>query len=207
MKLTHFCAIALVIAFVVPGYAKDAAVAAKDAQSAYEPVNKPGVGHEFLKRLVGEWSVKKTFYPKGGSAVVSSGTCHQSMIHDGRFLKCEFVFEQNGTETTGLGVIGYDVDSEQFTSFWTDSRSTRMSVRQSEGNFDGATLVMHSRQISPSGDANHRPKRNSLTETQIEDDGNRIVHQQYSVGDDQQKLLIMKLVMKRTISPGTDRAH
>ena len=30
------------------------------------------------------------------------------MIHDGRFLQSEFVFEQDGKKSTGLGLVGFD---------------------------------------------------------------------------------------------------
>jgi hypothetical protein len=65
------------------------------------------------------------------------------MIHDGRFLQSEFVFEQNGQKTSGLGLVGFDPESGQFTTVWTDSRSTRMSLRQSEEPFNGKEIILH----------------------------------------------------------------
>ena len=50
------------------------------------------------------------------------------MIHGGRFLQSEFVFHGPRGDTTGLGIIGYETESGRFTSFWTDSRSTRISI-------------------------------------------------------------------------------
>ena len=38
----------------------------------------------------------------------SPGTCRQTMIHDGRFLQSEFVFEQAGRKSTGLGLTGFE---------------------------------------------------------------------------------------------------
>ena len=69
----------------------------KDAQSSYEPRSGPGAGQKYLEAFVGEWDVVKTFYPRtGGDPSRSPGTCRQTMIHDGRFLQSEFVFEQAG---------------------------------------------------------------------------------------------------------------
>jgi hypothetical protein len=94
-----------------------------------------------------DWEVEKTFYPRTGDPAKTKGECRQTMIHDGRFLQSEFVFEQNGQKTSGLGLVGFDPESGQFTTVWTDSRSTRMSLRQSEEPFNGKEIVLHSRSI------------------------------------------------------------
>ena len=69
------------------------------------------------------------------------------MIHDGRFLQSEFVFEQDGKKSTGLGLVGFDATTGQFTTVWTDSRSTRMSLRQSQQPFSGKEIVLQSRSL------------------------------------------------------------
>src|SRR5262245_46456636 len=108
----------------------------KDPQSSYEPRSKPGLGQQFLERMVGDWDVTKTFYPRSGSPAVAKGHCRQHMIHDGRFLQSDFTFEQGQTRTTGQGLIGFEADKGVFTSVWTDSRSTRMSLRQGKDKFN-----------------------------------------------------------------------
>jgi hypothetical protein len=166
----------------------------KDPQSNFEPRSQPGAGQRFLDRFVGDWQVVKKFYPRTGDPAVATGTCRQTMIHDGRFLKSEFVFEQDGKKTTGLGVIGFDTDSGKFTSFWTDSRSTRMSIRQSEDKFNGSEIVLFSRSLETSD----KPPRRSKTVTHLEDDGRRIVHRQYTVAADGSERLVMELLMTRS---------
>src|SRR5579884_2512393 len=106
------------------------AQAPKDPQAAFEPRSNPGAGQKFLEKMVGDWDVVKTFYPRAGAPFRMTGSCRQTMIHGGRFLQSEFVFEANGTKTTGLGLVGFEADSGKFTSVWTDSRATRMSFRQ-----------------------------------------------------------------------------
>jgi hypothetical protein len=166
----------------------------KDLQSEYEPRNDPGYGQMFLKKLVGDFIVEKKFYPRSGSPVEIGGECRQAMIHNGRFLKCDFAFQQNGKSDTGLGIIGFDTDTNRFTSFWTDSRSNRVSIRQSEDAFDGKTLVLHSRQLDP----NKSRRSDSVTETRIEDDGKKVVHQQYVLEQGKKKRIIMELVLIRS---------
>jgi len=172
-------------------FTSDAQQARKDAQSSYEPRSDPGAGQKFLSRFAGHWTVVKTFYPRSGAPAVAMGECHQTMIHGGRFLRSEFLFHDSSGDTTGLGVIGFEADSGLFTSFWTDSRSTRVSIRHSEAPFDGKEIRMVSRTLDS------EQQRRSRTLTHLEDDDRRIVHQQFVAGADGKERLIMQLVMTR----------
>jgi hypothetical protein len=165
----------------------------KDAQSAYEPRSRPGSGQKYLETFAGDWEVEKTFYPRTGAPAKTKGECHQTMIHDGRFLKSEFVFEQEGKRTTGLGLVGFDPESGQFTTIWSDSRSTRMSLRQSEEPFNGKEIVLHSRSIEKDAGGSRR----SRTVTRMEANGDRIIHRQYTIAAGGQERLIMELSMTR----------
>ena len=169
----------------------------RDPQSAFEPRSGPGAGQKYLETFVGGWDVEKTFYPRGGDPAKTKGTCRQTMIHDGRFLQSEFVFEQDGKKTTGLGLVGFDPESGQFTTVWTDSRSARMSLRQSQEPFNGKEIVLHSRSIEKDA----RGARTSRTITRMEANGDRIVHRQYTVSADGQERLIMELNMSRKSKP------
>lgn len=166
----------------------------EEAHALYEPRSSPGSGQEFLKRFVGEWRVTKKFYPPTGEAVETTGKCTQIMIHDGRFLKSEFTFGEGNAATTGLGIVGYDPKTDKFTSFWTDSRSTRISIRESEAPFKGSELVLFSRSLDE--DAKDKGRR-SKTVTRFENQGSEIVHRQYSQGPAQEDRLMMELTLKR----------
>jgi hypothetical protein len=170
---------------------KPATPPAKDPQATYEPRSSPGEGQKFLTQFVGNWSVVKTFHPRNGQPVVSRGTCTQTMIHDGRFLRSDFVFNDGAGQTTGMGIIGFDADSGKFTSFWTDSRSTRFSIRQSRDKFDGSKIVLLSKSLD---DPNARQSR---TITHLEDNGKRITHQQFAASPDGSERLMMELVMQK----------
>ena len=165
----------------------------KDPQSSFEPRSKPGVGQKFLEKFVGDWDVAKTFYPRTGEPARSTGECRQAMIHGGRFLKSDFVFGHGDSRTTGTGVIGFETETGKFTSFWTDSRSTRMSLRQSKDKFNGDEIVLFSRSLQDDA----KEARVSRTVTRLEDDGRKIVHRQYSVATDGKERLVMELVMTR----------
>ncbi|HYB53721.1 MAG TPA: DUF1579 family protein [Thermoanaerobaculia bacterium] len=164
-----------------------------EAQAAYEPRSGPGAGQKFLEKLAGEWDVVKTFYPASGDPARSNGRCVQSMVHGGRFLKSDFVFDGPSGKTTGLGLIGFESESGRFTSVWTDSRSTRMSLRRSDMPFNGEEIVLYGRSLD--GEAAGRPR--SRTVTHLEDGGRRILHRQYVPGPDGKERLIMELEMTR----------
>jgi Protein of unknown function (DUF1579) len=122
-----------------------------------------------------------------------TGECRQTMIHEGRFLKSEFVFEHDGAKTTGLGIIGFEPDSGIFTSVWTDSRSTRMSLRQSKEPFNGKEIVLYSRSLNDEG----KGLRRSRTVTRLEEDGHKIVHRAYVTTAEGKEHLFMELLMTR----------
>jgi hypothetical protein len=166
----------------------------KDPQSSYEPRSGPGAGQKFLEKFAGDWDVTKTFYPRsGGEPARATGQCHQQMINDGRFLESRFVFEQRGTKTTGLGLIGFEPETAKFTSVWTDSRQTRMSLRQSQDKFNGEEIVLYGRTL---GGDNKGPAR-SRTVTRLGDDGRKIVHRQFAIDAEGKERLVMELVLTR----------
>src|SRR3954453_22508616 len=113
----------------------------KDAQSSYEPRSGPGAGQNYLAMFAGDWDVSKVFYPRTGDPVRSAGQCRQTMIQGGRFPQSEFTFGQGERKSTGLGIIGFEPETRRFTSFWVDSRQTRVSARQSREPFDGQKVV------------------------------------------------------------------
>jgi hypothetical protein len=165
----------------------------KDQQSSFEPRSQPGAGQKFLEKFVGDWEVVKSFYPRSGIAVSTKGECRQTMIHGGRFLQSEFVFGSGDDKTTGLGIIGFETATGKFTSVWTDARSTRMSLRQSRSEFDGAQIVLYGCSLNEEG----KNERQSRTVTRLEDEGRKLLHRQYIVEADGKERLIMELAMTR----------
>src|SRR4051812_38145518 len=80
----------------------------QDAQSTYEPKSAPGEGQKFLQKLVGDFEVTKTFYPRGGGEPNrATGECKQFMIHGGRFLQSDFTFGTGPEKSTGMGLTGF----------------------------------------------------------------------------------------------------
>ena len=92
---------------------------------------------------------------------------------------------------SGLGLIGFEPEGGKFTSVWTDSRQTRMSLRQSEDAFDGEQIVLYGKELSS------KEGRRSKTVTRLEADGKRIVHRQYAMEAGTADRLVMELTMTR----------
>ena len=167
--------------------------AKKDPQQAFEPRSGPGAGQAFLKKFVGDWVVEKKFFPRGGSAAnTTAGTCKQEMIHDGRFLRSEFVFDAATGKSTGTGTIGYEPDSGLFTSTWIDSRQTRMSFRKSQVKFAGEKIELFGQILGAEPEA-----RKSKTVTTLENEVGKIVHKQYSIAADGAERRVMELVLTK----------
>lgn len=165
----------------------------QDPQSTYEPRSQPGIGQKFLEKLVGDWDVEKVFYPRSGEPIRAPGQCRQTMINDGRFLQSNFTFHDANGTTTGLGLTGFDPETGQFTTVWIDSRSTRMSLRQSKEKFNGEEIVLYSRSLQDSAP----PVRTSRTNTHLENNGRRLIHRQHSINPDGTERLVMELIMTK----------
>jgi hypothetical protein len=165
----------------------------KDAQSSYEPNSRPGAGQKYLEKMVGNWDVTKVFHPREGAPVRAPGECRQTMIQEGKFLQSEFSFQQGDRKSTGLGIIGFEPESGRFTSFWVDSRQTRMSARQSREPFDGKAIVLYTLTLDPQG----KESRRSRTVSQLENDEHTLIHRQYALGSGGEERLMMELIMTR----------
>src|SRR5262249_48335087 len=137
----------------------------KDPQSKFEPKSSPGAGQKFLAQFVGDWDVEKSFFRREGERSRQKGECRQTMIHGGRFLRSECVFRSDAGESTGTGLIGFEPETGKFTSTWIDSRQTRMSFRQSEGEFDGQEIVLIGKALGEGV----KEGRRSRTVTRLED--------------------------------------
>ncbi len=166
---------------------------AQQNQNQYEPPSLPGAGQKLLAQFAGEWDVVKTFFPRSGKPVVSKGTCRQYMVHDGKFLQSEFTFvNPDGTKTTGTGVSGFDPKTNRFTTVWYDSRQTTMSIRQSDGTFDGKNIVLWSTPLDPD-----HPGRKSVARAHLEEGGRVLLYQHLLLEGQGKERMIFEMRMTR----------
>lgn len=168
-------------------------VIAQETHKDYEPPNGAGAGQKLLAQLTGEWDVVKTFFPANGKPTVSKGTCRQQMVQNGKFLRSDFTFVNvDETKSTGTGVSGFDSKTNRFTTVWYDSRQTTMSIRQSDGTFDGKNIVLWATHLDPD-----RPGRKTVTRSHLEEEGRLLLYRHFAIDDKGQERMFIELRMTR----------
>jgi len=159
----------------------------------YEPSNAPGAGQKLLAQFAGDWDVVRTFVPASGAQTVTKGTCKQVMTHGGRFLQSDFTFvNPDGSKTTGTGISGFDSKTNRFTTVWYDSHQTTMSIRQSDGTFDGQNIVLWATSLDPD-----RPGRKTVARARLEQGGRLLLHRHFVVDPNGTERLMIELRMTR----------
>ena len=171
-----------------------AAVAvAQKTHDQYEPLNAAGGGQKLLVQFVGDWDVVKTFFPTDGKPIVTKGACKQYMIQDGKFLQSDFIFmNSDGSKSTGTGISGFDSKTNRFTTVWYDSRQTTMSIRQSDGTFDGKNIVLWATALDPD-----RPGRKTVARAHLEEDGRVLLHRHFLINDKGEERMMIELRLMR----------
>ena len=168
-----------------------------EPQAAYEPRGKPGAGQAFLSQFAGDWDVVKTFFPAKGDPVQTKGECRQRMVQDGRFLESNFTFfERDGGKSTGTGISGFDTKTNRFTTVWYDSRQLSMSIRQSDGTFDGKEIVLYATSLDPD-----RPGRHTVARAHLEENGKVLLHRHFLIEDGGKERMMIELRMTRRSTP------
>jgi Protein of unknown function (DUF1579) len=166
---------------------------AQQTHKQYEPPNAPGSGQKLLAQFAGDWDVVKTFFPMNGKPIVTRATCKQYMIQDGKFLQSDFTFiGADGTKSTGTGISGFDSKTNRFTTVWYDSQQTTMSIRQSDGTFDGKNIVLWTTPL----DTEH-PGRKTVARAHLEEDGRLLLHRHFVIDDKGEERMMIELRMTR----------
>ena len=165
----------------------------QQTQNQYEPQSATGAGQKLLAQFAGDWDVVKTFFPRAGQPIVTKGACKQYMIQDGKFLQSDFTFfNPDGTKSTGTGISGFDPKTNRFTTVWFDSRQTTMSIRQSDGTFDGKNIVLWATALDPD-----HPGHKTVARAHLEDDGRLLLHRHFTTDDKGQERMVIELRMTR----------
>lgn len=99
---------------------------------------KPGPEHEFLKKMVGDWTLTMKF---GG--MESKGTVNYKMTLGGLWLEGNLESELFGAKFTGKSLDTYDAGKKKYVGIWVDSMTTAGPMVM-EGDYDKAkkTLTM-----------------------------------------------------------------
>ena len=169
------------------------AAIAQQTHAQYEPANGPGAGQKLLAQFAGDWDFVQTFFPANGKPLVTKRMCKQYMIQDEKFLQSDFTFfNADGTKSTGTGISGFDSQTNRFTTVWFDSRRTAMSIRQSDGTFDGKNIVLWATPL----DSEHAGRK-SVARAHLADNGRVLIHRHFLIDDQGKERMIFELRMTR----------
>ena len=103
----------------------------------------PGVAHEALEPLVGDWNVEvKTWMAPDAPPAVSRGTAKSTWVLKGRFVQQEFNGEFMGQPFHGLSFTGFDNVRQKYRSVWIDDMSTTMVVSEGDADGDGKVITL-----------------------------------------------------------------
>ncbi len=120
----------------------------KKMMEQMEKYGTPGKEHELLKRYVGEWDVDiSSWQDPMAKPEKSKGTMKNTLLFEGRYVKCNFEGMMGPMKFQGLEVIGYDLFKKVYTTFWVDSWSTAFMV--TTGTLDMAGNVLTETGMSP----------------------------------------------------------
>lgn len=124
-----------------PAFGQDMSDQDKKMMEMMAKYGTPGEAHELLKRYVGEWEFEMRSWPKpGAEPMVSVGTMKNTLLFDGRYVKCLFKGMMGDPKAMGIEILGYDLYQERYVTFWIDSWSTSFAL--TSGTLDGAGRVL-----------------------------------------------------------------
>ena len=116
----------------------------------YRKLGTPGRPHAMLAEMTGSWhTVTQHFMTPGQPPVESEGACEQTMVLDGRYLQQEFQGDMMGAPFTGIGITGFDNQSQKYVSTWIDSMSTRIFYFDGTADAEGRTITQECRTEDP----------------------------------------------------------
>ncbi|MEW6665884.1 MAG: DUF1579 domain-containing protein [Thermodesulfobacteriota bacterium] len=113
---------------------------------AWQKLATPGEPHRRLAGRAGRWSTQsKHWMELDKPPVESAGSCERKMILGGRFLQEEFNGDLMGNPFTGIGITGYDNQSNKYVMSWVDTLSTGIYRFEGTASEDGKTITVEGR--------------------------------------------------------------
>lgn len=145
--LCLMCAAALAAAAdKPPGKPRDP----KAIMDIYTKAATPGAPHKQMASRVGRWkTITKAWMDPEKPPMETTGSCEQTMLLGGRFLRQECTGDMMGQSFTGIGLNGYDNHSEKYMSTWMDSMGTAIFYMEGTGSADGKTITQRGQYDDP----------------------------------------------------------
>lgn len=115
--------------------------------AAYMEAGTPGLHHEWLARLAGDWEIEVTMLNMGPEPVTATATAHSEMILGDRFLLEEIEGTFMDQPFKASNVTGYNNTTEMYEGGWIENMSTGLYI--SRGTRDGNELTMEGEMVDP----------------------------------------------------------
>jgi hypothetical protein len=113
-----------------------------EQQQAMMKAMTPGDHHKHLERFAGKFEyTSKMWMAPGAPAMESKGTSESTMIMGGRYLKDVVSGNAMGMPFEGLGVMGYDNVTGEYTVAWVDNMGTGILRASGACSDDGKVLT------------------------------------------------------------------
>ncbi len=157
-----------------------------------EEIPKMNLNMQVLGAMVGKWIYKAKWWESAdGEPVVSVGKSNIEWKHDGIIIEQEAVGSSDEHAFEGMGVTGYDVEEEEFSSVWIDNTGT--GIMTGSGKYDPGT-----RTISEHGvlSCPLEKEKNYRVITRFVD-RDSFTYELYSAGPDGVEFLNMEIVYRR----------
>lgn len=172
----------------------DAAMPGDDEMAAWMATAMPGVYHEHLQKMAGEWeTTMKAGW--GGKMEESKGTLKNNMRMGGRYLVSNYSGTMMGQPMVGQGVMGYNNITKQYETTWRDNMGTGMMIEM--GTCDAAGKVITTKGQMQGPDGQMMKQRTVYTIG----DGKYTI-EAFSAGADGQEAKVFELTCVRTKAPG-----
>ncbi len=146
----------------------------------FPDANAPGLHHEHLQRMIGEWDFAVSVRSEPDAAPVEfAGVVTRVWVLDDRFVHEQVRAESPTGSFRGVGYIGYNTMDGHYQMVWMSNMSTAIGFET--GTFDETTKVMTFRS------ANRDPVTGRLVHARGEFDlsrGDRQTFSAYAVGPD-----------------------
>ena len=122
----------------------------QETMEVYQKIATPGAPHKLLSNMAGSWRTRtKMWMEPGKPPMESEGSSKQTMLLGGRYLQQEFTGDMMGALFTGIGVQGYDNNTQKYVSTWMDSMSTAIFFFEGTADAEGRTITQYCRYDDP----------------------------------------------------------
>ncbi|NIT13374.1 MAG: DUF1579 domain-containing protein [Candidatus Dadabacteria bacterium] len=146
----------------------------------------PNENHKVLDALVGEWDYAlKWWQAPGTEPEQSTGTSKIKWIMDGRFIKHKIEGTSAGMPFKGMGITGYNNETNKYESVWIDNMGTGMVIGSGTYNADKKIMTEVGTFSSPG--EGEKKYRAVIINTNIDS----FMYQLYMPGPDNKEYLAM----------------